>query len=108
MHIGNKELQIDRVVSRSEYMSGECFGRNAINASEGPSTTNLGTFAKKFVPLKPVAMNASRAIAAGPGSKKRGIELEPVNLMSGTQHSPASGPSQEKVLEQSWTANWYI
>ena len=83
----NKELGIDRPISRAEYMSGACFGRNAIGGEPAP-LTNSGGLAKKFVPLRPVTTNPSRPAISAPASSSK------------------DASNRENILQSSWTVNW--
>ena len=111
MHLGNKELQIDRAMQASEYLSGACFGRGGLADSQLAPLTNSAALSRQFTPLKPVALNPPTvrppALPAASVSQRKVIELEPVSLWS----QPAKTSS--KVLSESnndahlyWTANW--
>ena len=109
--MGNKELQIDRAMQASEYLSGACFGRTGTSDIQPPPLTNSGALSRQFTPLKPVALNPTtvRRPAQPKASVPQGkvIDLEPVNLLS----QPAI-PSSNVPLEGGndadlyWTANW--
>ncbi|KAA1474331.1 hypothetical protein DENSPDRAFT_840910 [Dentipellis sp. KUC8613] len=109
--VGGKELEIDRSISRSEYLSGECFGRGPALLQNAPSLLSSSSLTKKFVPLKPVTMNASRAVKApsNPANGRKFIELEPVSLISTSSQPSSLHTSSSPVTsgtESYWTANW--
>lgn len=108
--MGNKELQIDRAMQASEYLSGACFGRAGTGDIQLPPLTNSGALSRQFTPLKPVALNPTVHLPAPPRasvSQGKVIDLEPVNLLS----QPVI-PSSNVTLEGGndadlyWTANW--
>ncbi|KAI0266687.1 P-loop containing nucleoside triphosphate hydrolase protein [Gloeopeniophorella convolvens] len=111
LRVGNKELEIDRALQPSEYLSGACFGRGSIDVASLAPLTNSTALSKQFVPLKPVALNSTGTrvsiLPAASGPQRKTIELEPVNLLS---HSGAP-PSKPPLLSGNdsqvyWTANW--
>jgi len=111
--VGNKELQIDRAMQPSEYLSGACFGRGGIVDTPLPPLTNSSALSKQFIPLKPVALNPScvrPAAQPDPGasvSRRKVIDLEPVNLLSQQVTQPQKAQSESGNDAQSyWTANW--
>lgn len=93
MSVGGKELEFDRALSRHEYLSGECFGRGTAIAAS-PSN-NSSAFAKKFTPLRPLAINPGTTV------RKPSTPSMPSNL------SPKDDES-EHAPESYWTANWYL
>jgi DNA repair and recombination protein RAD54B len=111
--VGNKELQIDRAMQPSEYLSGACFGRGGIVDTLLPPLTNSSALSKQFIPLKPVALNpycVRPAAPPDPGasvSRRKVIDLEPVNLLSQQVTQPQKAQSENGNDAQSyWTANW--
>ena len=113
LSLGNKELEIDRAMQPSEYLSGACFGRGGIVDSSLPPLTNSTALTKQFIPLKPVALNPS--VVRPPAlpeseasvSQKKVIQLEPVNLLSQQVTQPPKAQSESGNDAQSyWTANW--
>ena len=110
LNVGNKELQIDRIMQPSEYLSGSCFGRGGIGDTTLPRLTNSTTLSKQFIPLKPVALNPSSVRLPSPREAsippKKAIELEPINLLS-RPVAPSKAESEGDDGPQSyWTANW--
>ncbi|KAI0305632.1 P-loop containing nucleoside triphosphate hydrolase protein [Multifurca ochricompacta] len=113
LKLGNKELEIDRVMQPSEYLSGTCFiqVRGGALDTPLPPLTNSTALSRQFIPLKPVALNPSPVrlptSPRGSVSPKKVIELEPVNLLS----RPAAQSSKERLegsgdAQLYWTANW--
>jgi DNA repair and recombination protein RAD54B len=111
LSVGNKELQIDRVLQASEYLSGACFGRGAIGDIQLPRLTNSAALSRQFTPLKPVALNPPtvrlRAPPVASVSQGKAIDLEPVNLLS-QPVLPSSNVHSEggNNVHLYWTANW--
>jgi DNA repair and recombination protein RAD54B len=109
--VGNKELQIDRAMQASEYLSGACFGRGGIGDMQLPPLTNSAALSRQFTPLKPVALNPSTVRVPAPpkasASQRKVIDLEPVNLLS-QPVIPSSNVRSEggNDADLYWTVNW--
>jgi DNA repair and recombination protein RAD54B len=112
--LGNKDIEIDRAVSREEYMSGACFGKGpAMSYPAATSATTLSgavknmTLTKKYVPLKQVALNVTRLSASE--SRGKGVERP-----SGSTRSLNEGQAEASTVkaagagDQYWTANWCV
>ena len=109
--VGNKQLELDRAMQPSEYLSGACFGRGGMGDAPLPLTNSV-SLSRQFVPLRPVALNPSTIrppTAAEPSIPQRKvIELEPVSLLSRSTAPPSKGQSGGDDDAQSyWTVNWY-
>jgi DNA repair and recombination protein RAD54B len=111
LNVGNKELQIDRAMQPSEYLSGSCFGRGGIGDRPLPPLTNSTALSKQFTPLKPVALNPSSVRPPTPReasfSQRKVIELEPIDLLS-RPVTPSSRTESggDDGAQSYWTANW--
>lgn len=97
---GNKDVLIDCPLSRGEYLSGRCFGRNTAVFSAVEVMAKVPTSAKKFVPFKPVTVNTPKPNA--PTHASSDLDLDGIDL---TQSSKASS-SEDKALESYWSVNW--
>lgn len=95
-------MEIDCPVSRADYLSGACFGRGA---PFNPPVANSPGASKQFAPLKP-NFRAIASFKAPVTSVKRGIELQPVNLLSANQASSRAETSHSTVSRTYWTAVW--
>jgi DNA repair and recombination protein RAD54B len=109
--LGNKELQVDRVLQASEYLSGACFGRGGIGDMQLPRLTNSTALSRQFTPLRPVALNPPTVRLPAPPvasvSQGKAIDLEPVNLMSQpVLPSSKVHPEGGNDAHLYWTANW--
>ncbi|KAN0134016.1 P-loop containing nucleoside triphosphate hydrolase protein [Lactarius tabidus] len=108
--LGNKELEIDRAMQPSEYLSGACFGRGGMSDAPLPPLTNSVSLAKQFVPLRPVALNPSTIrLPTAPESsvsQRKVIELEPVSLVSRPTVLPKRQSGHDDDAQSYWTANW--
>ncbi|KAI9442270.1 SNF2 family N-terminal domain-containing protein [Lactarius indigo] len=109
--VGNKELEIDRAMQPSEYLSGACFGRGDMSDAPLPPLTNSVSLSRQFVPLRPVALNPSTVRPpTAPKisvSQRKVIELEPVTLLSEpTASSSKEQPGSGDNAQSYWTANW--
>lgn len=111
LSLGNKELQIDRAMQASEYLSGACFGRGGLADAQLPSLTNSAALSRQFTPLKPVALNPPAvrppAPPAASASQRKVIELEPVSLLSQPAKTSSKVHSEgDNDAHLYWTANW--
>lgn len=100
--VSNKTIELDRPITRDDYLSGRAFGFSS--AEPYPVDIEPGNvrLSKQFVPLKVNHSVAPRKdIPVNPEPHKRGIPLQPVDLISTTNNM------QSKVDETHWTANWY-
>lgn len=95
--VGAKEVELDRPVLRTEFLSGQCFGRhNSIQGRDAFETQNDLAHVKKFV--SPVVM-------------KKPLEGAPPGVRAGCLKSE-NGPPQNfdgvasNVRKSYWTANW--
>lgn len=108
--LGNKELEIDRGMQPSEYLSGACFGRGGMGDAPLPPLTNSVSLAKQFVPLRPVALNPSTIrLPTAPEtsvSHRKVIELEPVSLVSRPIAMSKQQSGHDDDAQSYWTANW--
>ena len=102
--LGSREIEIDHRLSREDFLSGRCFGRGGIPVNTPPSRPSA---AKQFVPLKPKTLNSGthspHAQTTMSPAEKRGIALEPVNLVVREATLP-----KIQVREAYWTANWLV
>ncbi|KAK7057394.1 SNF2 family N-terminal domain-containing protein [Favolaschia claudopus] len=101
--VGGKDIELDRPITRSEYLSGTCFGDSASYTSTSmasSSTSKPTALSKQFVPLKiGVAPSA-------PSSVKKIVPLQPVDLLSTTNNKSPKKSTPIKREESYWTANW--
>ncbi|KAI9463687.1 P-loop containing nucleoside triphosphate hydrolase protein [Lactarius psammicola] len=109
--VGNKELEIDRAMQPSEYLSGSCFGRGGTGDAPLPPLTNSVSLLRQFVPLRPVALNPSTirppTAPESSVSLRKVIELEPVSLLSRpTAPSPKGQSGGDDDAQSYWTVNW--
>ncbi|KAJ7039247.1 SNF2 family N-terminal domain-containing protein [Mycena alexandri] len=109
MVVGGKDIELDRAITRAEYLSGTCFGDGASYAAiQTTSTSKPTALSKQFVPLKidksstPLHVQASTG-----GSERRIVPLQPVDLLSTLNNkSPKKTLPSIKVEDSYWTANW--
>jgi len=97
--VGAKEVELDRPILRTEFLSGQCFGRhNSIQGRDTFGTQVDLVHVKKFVP--PVVM-------------KKSLEGAPSDVRTRCLQSE-DGPVQNfdgvgsKVRKSYWTANWCV
>ncbi|KIM91969.1 hypothetical protein PILCRDRAFT_809966 [Piloderma croceum F 1598] len=96
--LSGREMEIDCAISRADYLSGACFGRGA---STTP-TTKSSAFSRQFVQpkIKPTTLSSSMPA-------RKGILLEPVDLISTTGHRPdKNNIAKAKPESTYWTAVW--
>ncbi|KAG6866608.1 hypothetical protein C0991_000718 [Blastosporella zonata] len=94
----NKDIELDRPLTRNEYLSGQAFGSSS-TTSDTPPTTILKEPTKQFVALK----------ISGPATKttihtsKPSAPLQPVDTISVSDNGPKSAGDNTH-----WTANCQI
>ncbi|KAI0750810.1 P-loop containing nucleoside triphosphate hydrolase protein [Daedaleopsis nitida] len=103
--LGSREVEIDHRLSREDFLSGRCFGRGGLH--DAPvSMQALPSAAKQFVPLRPRTLNGGKnpayAVPPPPEKEKRGVDLEPIGLVSSQQ----SAHKKHVARNSCWTANW--
>ncbi|KAJ7675096.1 SNF2 family N-terminal domain-containing protein [Mycena rosella] len=112
--VGGKDVELDRSITRAEYLSGTCFGESASYSAiqtAGPSTSTSkpAAVSKQFIPLKIKASTPSRPPLPSGSDSRRVVPLQPVDLLSTiSNNSPKKAvPAPAVKGEDSyWTANW--
>ena len=104
VQLGGKEMEVDRSVSREEFISGRVFS----GGSDAPTTSSSyanSSLVKKFVPLKPVSLNPNRPLEKNTSSNNsKSVDLQPVNLIQ--QESATPRAITPKVT--CWSGNWCV
>jgi DNA repair and recombination protein RAD54B len=104
--LGGREMEVDCAISRADYLSGACFGRGV---SSAVSITTSSSFSKQFVQPNPKSTSMSLSSSFKPPgmSARKGIILEPVDLISTTGHrSDKNNATRTKAESTYWTAVW--
>ncbi|KAJ7928623.1 SNF2 family N-terminal domain-containing protein [Mycena leptocephala] len=110
LSVGGKDLELDRAITRSEYLSGTCFGDAA--SYSAVQTTSFSTskptaLSKQFIPLKIKPSTPSHGQASTSGSDRKLVPLQPVDLLSTINNkSPKKTLPSIKAEDSYWTANW--
>jgi len=100
LSVASKEIELERTIPRSQFLSGLCFGRaNTITIASPPVLSNTHAV-KKFIPP----------------SNSRGPSENSVNLVNKLELEDESMPTpNNKGLSNTtnqpsshWAANWYI
>ncbi|KAJ7782862.1 P-loop containing nucleoside triphosphate hydrolase protein [Mycena metata] len=87
MVVGGKDIELDRAITRAEYLSGTCFGDGASYAAiQTASTSKTTALSKQFVPLK-IGKSSTplHAQTSTNDSERRIVPLQPVDLLSTTR-----------------------
>lgn len=106
--IGGKEIELERAITKADYLSGRCFGASNTPLPAATSSGKTG-LSKKFAPLK---LNPTSFVkpyhppAPEPGG--RGIPLRPVNFTSTGDNLPSEDFGGTKSDGIHWTANWHV
>lgn len=105
MFVGGKDIELDRSITRAEFLSGTCFGDSmAYSSVQTASTSKPTALNKQFVPLK---IGPSHQPSSA--SERKIVPLQPVDLLSTvSNNSPKKAlPSiKGEVRDSYWTANW--
>ncbi|KAJ7188473.1 SNF2 family N-terminal domain-containing protein [Mycena filopes] len=111
MVVGGKDVELDRPITRNEYLSGTCFGDGAsYGAVQIASTSKPTALSKQFVPLKIGKPSTPLHAQASTSVERRIVPLQPVDLLSTLNNkSPIAKKTLPslKVEDSYWTANWY-
>ncbi|KAJ7072454.1 SNF2 family N-terminal domain-containing protein [Mycena amicta] len=95
--VGGKELELDRSITREEFLSGECFGNSTVSIPVASSSAiSKSTASKPFVPMKPRSHPQTKA-----------VPLQPVDLLSTVNNQqPKVTVNLQGGDASYWTANW--
>ncbi|KAJ7502774.1 SNF2 family N-terminal domain-containing protein [Mycena galericulata] len=110
--VGGKDIELDRAITRTDFLSGACFGFGnsaSYSSVQAPkaSTNKPSALSKQFVPLKIKTPTPSRPQPSTSGSERRVVPLQPVDLLSTANNtSPKKLLPTVKVEDSYWTANW--
>lgn len=97
--VGAKEVELDRSILRTEFLSGQCFGRhNNIQERDAFGIENNLAHVKKFVP--PVVMK--KPLEGAP------FEVRARCLQSENEPAQNFDGVGSKVRKSYWTANWCV
>ncbi|KAF8070293.1 P-loop containing nucleoside triphosphate hydrolase protein [Lyophyllum atratum] len=88
--LANKAIELDRPLTKSEYISGRAFG-----SSSGVPDTASGVSSNDRV-------SKHASFTAPLETRERGVPLQPVELIAVTDNSPL----KVEVEDTHWTANW--
>ncbi|KIY48038.1 hypothetical protein FISHEDRAFT_44019 [Fistulina hepatica ATCC 64428] len=120
---GSKELELDRRITRQDFLSGACFGNASTFASSGSGCKSSGiapTSAQKMSSISCSSRSAAKKYVTPtmrrPPEPRATVPLQPVNLILNTdapKSSPGSSQSKDRDVETSeeledslWTVNW--
>ncbi|KAF8684112.1 SNF2 family N-terminal domain [Rhizoctonia solani] len=100
--LGGREVQIEREVPATEFLSGKIFGGNASSYQPAAKSVTLNPRQSGFVASKFNTPRLSNAAKAIPDAKGKGVDR------TNTQAKPAAAPPQSVVSAAGlyWTANW--
>ncbi|KAF8745711.1 SNF2 family N-terminal domain, partial [Rhizoctonia solani] len=100
--LGGREVQIEREVPATEFLSGKIFGGNASSYQPAAKSVTLNPRQSGFVAPKFNTPRLSNAAKAIPDAKGKGVDR------TNTQAKPAAAPPQSVVSAAGlyWTANW--
>ncbi|KAJ7647498.1 SNF2 family N-terminal domain-containing protein [Roridomyces roridus] len=107
LNIGGKDVELDRAITRHDYLSGACFGFGssvAVSQVSIASTSKPSALSKQFVPLK--IGTPSRLEPSTSGVERRAVPLQPVDLLSTVNNNAPKDSTTVKVEDSYWTANW--
>jgi DNA repair and recombination protein RAD54B len=100
--VGGKDIEIDRVVRREDFLSGACFGSNACSVLGRSPPLRQTALAKQFVPPMPNRLSTSRSSLHMP--ERRTTDVQAVNIAEAC--SVQKSASRPTVNASYWEANW--
>ncbi|KAG5731081.1 DNA repair and recombination protein RAD54B, partial [Termitomyces sp. T112] len=95
--VANKEVELDRPLTKNEYLSGQAFG-SYLTVPETPSVALHKHRLKPFVPHK---VNPSLSLSSSKPPTKSPTPLQPVDPISMNDNVP-----DIKAQDTHWIANW--
>jgi DNA repair and recombination protein RAD54B len=104
--VSTKEIELERSLTKGEYLSGQCFGGSNIATGSISAPNNKTRLARQFVPLQ---INCPLTPNLGVPEGKQSTPILPVAPLSTIQD--CSPQSEHPGLENGgshWTANWYV
>ena len=103
--VSTKEIELERSLTKSEYLSGQCFGGSNIMTCPESAPNSEVRLSRQFVPLKmicPPSLNLSVP------ESKHSVPIQFITPSSTAQE--CSSKSDDASLESGashWTVNWY-
>ena len=106
--VSNKQIELERPLTKSQYLSGQCFGAYNITTGSASASSNTAKLSRQFVPLKinsSLIPNPSISVESKQGTHMQAL----ASLPTAQDHSVI----QEERLDPKygtshWTANWYV
>lgn len=108
--VSNKQIELERQLTKSQYLSRQCFGASNIITGSASAPNNAAKLSRQFVPLKinsSLIPNASISVECKQGT--------PVQVLTSLSTDPDHPVIQGEHLEPGskdgishWTANWYV
>jgi DNA repair and recombination protein RAD54B len=104
--VSTKEIELERALTKSEYLSGLCFGSPNITTEPGTAPNKIDRLSRQFIPLT-TNYPVSKA-GINEANLKQNIPVGAVVPLTAHDTSPQNGDSGSKTRATYWTANWYI
>lgn len=105
--LGGKEIELERAITKADYLSGRCFGRSNGSPPVPTPHSQVG-LSKKFIPLKINAISTPKPHIPSPSVPRRRNEpLQPVDPISVGNNLPLKNNDGIGSGDSYWTANWY-
>ncbi|KAG6813679.1 hypothetical protein H0H92_008527 [Tricholoma furcatifolium] len=101
LHVGGKDIELDRPITRNEYLSGQAFGSFSTGSEPVPAAL-FKDKPKQFIPHKIHATSVPKPNHSTNQSPKPFVPLQPVDPISVHDNVP-----KIKIENHAhWTANW--
>ncbi|KAL1748631.1 P-loop containing nucleoside triphosphate hydrolase protein [Schizophyllum fasciatum] len=100
--VGGKDLELDRPLSKKDFLSGSCFGSSTFSVSTAAEISPIRTSHSAYKAFKPPGISKPAA------QPSRGIPLQPVSLLA-TSPPASQVRATEASVEQKdaiWSVAW--
>ena len=102
--VGGKDLELDRELTKRDFLSGSCFGSSTFSVSTPVEASPIRTSHSAYKAFKPPTVSKPFA------QPSRGIPLQPVSLLSTSQSSShlRNDDTSSEQKDEIWSVAWYV
>ncbi|TRM69761.1 SNF2 family N-terminal domain-containing protein [Schizophyllum amplum] len=103
--VGGKDLELDRPLTKRDFLSGSCFGSSTFSVSTPGQRSPIKTSQKAYKAFKPPSISKPLLTPSVPS---RGIPLQPVNLLATSPPSSQLKAFDDMEMQKDavWSVVW--
>jgi DNA repair and recombination protein RAD54B len=108
--VSTKEIELERPLTKSEYLSGQCFGASNIATESATALNKKARLSRQFLPLTILPLTTNSPLTSNPGTPEANLkQCIPIRTVVPSTAQDYSPQNEDSGLERSshWTANWY-